>query len=135
MGAIRLDTTYAPLMTFTAEGDLAYPQVLDHFKEYRALLDRDVPYVALFDARRVGTADARCRKAYAEFLGANAQDLRRLCKGAAFVVTSSLIQGTITAVSWLTPLPFPHRTFTRRAEARAWLRERLLGEDAMLLPG
>lgn len=69
--------------------------------------------------------EARGRKAYADFLNANTDDLRLFCKGGAFVLTSSLLQGAMTAILWLAPLPFPHKTFTELDEARAWLRTRI----------
>ncbi len=122
MPAVRTDTTEAPFVTFVVEGDPTFQQVQKHLLDYRAILDRGRPYVAVFDVRSAGMVDARSRKAYADFLNANADDLKLFCRGAAFVVTSSLLQGAITAVLWLAPLPFPHKTFTDLGQARDWLR-------------
>lgn len=125
MGEFYTDDSQAPLIVFTIRGELTFAQLQKHLREYRSVLDRGRPYVLLFDAREAGMADARNRKAYADFLNANADDLKLLCKGGAFVVTSSLIQGAMTAVLWLAPLPFPHKVFTSLGEASTWLRSLL----------
>lgn len=125
MASFVTDTTQAPMLTFRVDGDPTYEQVLAHLQEYREFLARCQPYVVVFDVRDAGMGSAKVRKAYADFLNANAEDLRLFCKGIAFVVTSSIVQGAITAVLWLAPLPFPHKTFGNVEEARAWLRSRL----------
>lgn len=125
MGETLLDVTQAPLFTFTSNGETTIAQVNKHLQEYRSILDRGRPYVVLFDVRTAGMIDAKSRKLYADFLNQNAVDLRLLCKGGAFVLTSSLMQGAMTAILWLAPLPFPHKTFTEMAEARAWLQSRI----------
>lgn len=125
MGEFFTDDSQAPLISFTIRGELTFAQLQDHLRDYRAILDRGRPYVLLFDAREAGMADARNRKAYADFIITYTEDMKLLCKGGAFVVTSSLIQGAMTAVLWLAPLPFPHKVFTDMKEATTWLRSRL----------
>jgi hypothetical protein len=125
MGSIHTDMSEAPLYQFIVDGQPTFAQVEQHLREYRGVITRGRPYSALFDVRTAGMVDARSRKAYADFLNAHATDMKVFCKGAAFVLTSSLLQGAITAVLWLAPLPFPYRTFTDLDEARTWLRSSL----------
>lgn len=125
MGEILLDAAQAPLFSFTFNGNPTHEEQARHLRDYQSILDRGRPFVLLMDARNAGMGDARTRKAYADFLNARSDDLRLLNKGTAFVVTSPLIQGAITAVLWLAPLPFPHKTFTDMGEALKWLRSRL----------
>lgn len=122
MGSILLDSSQAPLYTFVVQGDPTFAQLSDHLRDYRGLLERGRPFTLLFDGRNAGMLDAKSRKAYADFVLTNANDLRLFCKGGAIVVTSSLTMGVMTAVLWLAPLPFPHRTFTSVEDANKWLR-------------
>lgn len=125
MGDVLLDAAQAPLFMFTFTGPLTVEELARHLRDYQNIVDRGRPFVLMFDARNASMGDPKIRKAYADFLNARSHDLRLLNKGTAFVVTSSLIQGAITAVLWLAPLPFPHKTFTSMDDAVKWLQSRL----------
>jgi ABC-type transporter Mla MlaB component len=118
------DLSNFPLVICVASGDLTPDVLTRHFNEYRALLDRDQRYYLIFDASKVGSVDSTARRLYAEFLKANNDDLGRLCIGAAFVITSKVIRGALTAILWLANLPFPMQIVSTRAEALAHI-ERL----------
>jgi hypothetical protein len=122
---VRTDTALAPLITFTLQGDMNHVQLAWHLREYRSFLDRGRPYVALFDMRAAGTFDAKSRKAYADFLNGNAKDLNQLCKGGAFVATSPVVLGALTAVLWQAPLSFPYRILGDVDAGLAWLRRQM----------
>jgi hypothetical protein len=121
VGAIHVDLSNWPLVIFTAEGDLTAPALDAHFREYRALLARKLPYTLLVDATKVNSGDAHVRKLYSEFLSSNAYHLKQYCKGMALIVKSSIIRGAFTALLWLAPLPFPHKVYEDINEARRWL--------------
>ncbi|MBC7173876.1 MAG: hypothetical protein H5U40_15655, partial [Polyangiaceae bacterium] len=42
--------------------------------------------------------------------------------GYAFVISSSLVRGALTAILWLAPMPAPHRVVGTVGEGEAWLR-------------
>lgn len=125
MGDILLDMSEAPLFIFTLEDAPTFDQIQRHLREYQGILTRGRPFVVMFDATKAAMVDAKSRKAYADFLNTNAETMRHLIKAMAFIVTSSLVQGALTAVLWLAPLPYPHKTFTSRDEGRDWLRSKL----------
>lgn len=112
-----------PIVVVNAEGDLPPPLAEQHFRDYRALLDRELRYGLIFDASKVGNVPPQVRKLYAEFLNKNAADFERLCKGVGFVITSAAVRGMLTAVLWLTDLPFPYKIVGSSEEAEAWLRD------------
>lgn len=124
-GFYRIDTTDWPLVLLTTEGDINPADLERHLAEYRALLDRNLPFGVVYDASKIGRVDAHIRRRYAEFHQENNEDFRRLCRGIGFVITSSLVRGALTAVLWMVELPFPYKIFATREEAAAWTRRQL----------
>ncbi len=53
--------------------------------------------------------------------------------GIAFVIHNDLVRGALTAISWLSPLPFPYATFKNLEDALPWARRQLM-ERAKLEP-
>lgn len=51
----------------------------------------------------------------------NASPSVRLVKAHAFVATSTLARGALTAINWVIKRPFEEKTFARPAEGIAWL--------------
>lgn len=62
------------------------------------------------------------RKVMAEALERNATPLIRGCGVA---ISSPLIRGVFTALTWISPPQFPTRVFPRVEEAEAWVRAQL----------
>jgi hypothetical protein len=129
MGKFSFDTSQWPLVVFTAVGALEDHELDAHFKEYLALLRRNKPYVIFMDTTQMTSTTAMFRKRYAEFFKTNETVLKHLCKGGALVITSGIVRGTLTAVLWLTPMPFPHKIVATKEEALAWLRSQLSAAD------
>ena len=65
------------------------------------------------------------RKLYAEWVAENESMLRENVVGIAFVTSSRLIRGVITAVAWINPLSCPHFVSGDKDEAIRWCREQL----------
>lgn len=126
MGAYRFDYKRWPLVFVFCEGELTHAQVESHLREYRELLNRNKTYAMVYDTTAIGSVDAFLRKRYAEFHSLNAADFRRLCKGIAFVIDSGVVRGALTAILWMTELPFPYKVMSHRAEAEEWARKLLL---------
>jgi hypothetical protein len=49
----------------------------------------------------------------------------RYNRGSALVVPNSVLSGIVTAIFWLAPPKFPHRSFTVLADAEVWARSQL----------
>ena len=65
-------------------------------------------------------ADARIRKAQADWLEENEDLLRLTCEAMGFVVEGALLRGMITAVFWLTHTPIPYTTHGSLEAALDW---------------
>jgi hypothetical protein len=87
-------------------------------------------YVALHEAVSVPLLGAKQRAFLAKWVGENADKNHVFCRGVAFVTSSSLVRGIITAVSWMHTHPYPSKTFSEREAALAWLQELLVRRAA-----
>ncbi len=126
MAAPRIDLSRHPLVIVTFDG-LATDR---EFEEYlsamtRQILDRNELSVTILDASRSGRAPATQRKKQAEWLQQHQARLRQYSLGTAFVITSPLVRGVLTAILWMQSLPTPHTVVGTFAEAERWALERL----------
>ncbi len=82
----------------------------------------DAPGRVVFDFAEVGDFNADMRRLLASWRARNRQLIQDRVDAAAYVFTSRLSRGYLTAVDWLKPTPdFARRFFATRAEAVRWL--------------
>lgn len=125
MSALSFNMKNWPVILLTAKGNLTAADGERHLREYRQLLDRNQKFAVICDARETTAAEAKLRKDYAEFLKVNRDDLNRLCKGTAFVISSPLIRGALTAIMWMATMPYPYDIFGSIEEADVWAKAQL----------
>lgn len=77
--------------------------------------------VCVIDLTQAQPGTARQRQLQAAWIGKNEVVLARGFAAAAIVTDSALIRGTVTAVFWIRPLPFPTRVAATLASAESWL--------------
>jgi len=94
-----------------------------------ALLKRKQPYVIIHDARRAARPTPKQRAFAAEKQKLDSDGTRRLLRGVALVTASPLISGVLTAINWITPAPYPMKTFTTMSAADAWATAKLEKQD------
>ena len=80
----------------------------------------------IFDLSNVTHAPASQRKALAEHLERHEEFSTRWTAGAALVVPSAWLRGLVTAVFWISPPNYPHKSFPEPLEAERWAQEQLL---------
>ncbi len=85
-----------------------------------AFLKRREPFVIIHDARRAVRPTPKQRAFAADKQKADAEGSRRLLKGVALVTASPLIAGVLRAINWITPVPYPQKTFSSMETAEAW---------------
>ena len=93
----------------------------------KALLQR--PCAALFDTRDSPPPSAHVRSHMGEFIKDNFAAIERYVAGSAYVFSSPLFQGVLTAVLWITPHPGPYRICRDVEEAERWAKRKVLGEN------
>lgn len=85
-----------------------------------ALQKRREPFVIIHDARRAVRPTPKQRAFAAAQQKLDAESSRRLLKGVALVTASPLIAGVLRAINWITPVPYPQKTFSAMEPAEAW---------------
>lgn len=79
----------------------------------------------VIDLSNVTKAPATQRKALAEHLKRLEEFSERWNAGSALVVPSAWLRGLATAVFWISPPKYPHRTFSELLPGERWAREQL----------
>lgn len=130
---VRIDDSRHPLVVVEFNGT-ATDQEFDAYLEQmtKLVLERRKKNVTIFDATRSGDTSPKQRRKQAEWLKSNAEMLRMYSLGTAFVITSPLVRGMLTAILWITPMPAPHTVVATYGEAERWAIGRL--RDKGLMP-
>lgn len=127
-----VDSSGFPLVRITYEGKIDDDAFRAHLAEYAALIARKQRYALVFDATRSGAPGAAQRRMQADFIEEHRAQLSVLCAGGAFAISSPVIRGALTAILWVTSLPFPHTVVADVKSAEAWARTRLDVGDVAL---
>ncbi len=122
---ITVDTSGAPLLRVTFAGTLDDDAFNAYLAEYRAFLGRGMRYAIVIDASTSGVPSPAQRRLLADSIRDDRPRLRAQCVGGAFVISSTLVRGALTAVLWLQPLPFEYVLVKDVDAAERWCRERL----------
>lgn len=124
----RLDDTRHPLVVVTFEGQLTDDEMTKYLEDMETrVLGRRMPYAVVVDATRSRGIDARQRRIQADWLRRHEAEIRRFNRGTAFVITSPIVRGALTAIFWIQPLPSPHVVVSTFDQAEAWCRAQLAG--------
>ncbi len=124
--AIRMDDSRHPIVVVTFDGpstDAEFRAYLDDMT--RLVVARREPNVTILDARAAGSTPATQRRMQADWLEKHDAELRRYSAGTAFIITSAMVRGILTAILWLQPMAAPHVVVATFEEAEAWAREQL----------
>lgn len=128
--AIDLDDSRFPFIVVTFNG----PTTDESFEAYlQRLTDvsmRDGPKAFLFDATLSEGAPPSQRKRMAQWM---MQDMRKARGGfacVAFVFSSAVSRGVLTAILWLAPLRLRHGIFAERKEAEAFCLAQIAAREA-----
>lgn len=122
---VLVDESRFPLVVVTfreVADDREFDAYLDRMS---ALVRRQKKNVVILDASEAGAAPASQRKKQADWITQNSELLRAHSLGTAFVISSPLVRGMLTAIFWLQPMPNPHAVVGTYAEAERWAIEQL----------
>lgn len=130
MAAIEIDESRWPMIVVTFTGNATEAEFDDYLRRMSEFLQRSEPYVTVLDATRSDVTPATQRRKQADWLRAREASLRRHSAGTAFVISSAVVRGVLTAILWMQPLPQQHVIVATRAEATKWAREQLRSRGA-----
>jgi hypothetical protein len=123
--SIEVDETRFPLVVVTFVGVATDAEFEAYLERMSDVMARREVTATVLDASRAGPTPPKQRARQADWIKANADVLRRYSAGSAFVITSPLIRGLLTAILWLAPMPQAHDVFSSRAAAEQWAVARL----------
>jgi hypothetical protein len=111
------------------------------FEELLRLLDENIKRslaarhktCVIYDSTSGYQASPRIRKRQAEWMKQQSMATRVSCAGIAFVITSAMVRGVLTAVLWLSELPTPYTVVGSMHEAERWC-EKQLAQHGFALP-
>lgn len=123
---VQVDSSRLPLVLIRFEGTLSDEELAGYLAQLtREVISQRQPYGMIFDAQRVAGVTAKQRRMQAEWMAEHEDALRRHSVGNAFVITSPLIRGALTAILWVRPMPGEHVVVSTVQEAERWVTDRL----------
>ena len=118
------EVTHAPTVVVSVRGDtnretlvVLLDQLLAVFRSWSE------PGTVVFDVCDVAGFDANQRRVLATWRAQNQKFLEASIRRVAYVMTSRLVRGYLTAVNWLRPHGIPQRVFPELQLAIDWLAE------------
>ncbi len=98
----------------------------------RALTEKVLQWL-IYDASLGYHASPKVRHLQAQWMETNKELLRLTVGGVAMVFTSPLTRGVLTAIMWVTSMPYPHTVVATVPDAEAWCKVRLAQQSARAL--
>ena len=124
MSEVRFDESRFPLV-IGSFGATTGPEEFEAFLTRLSILLARGRHAFVLDASQAGPLPALLRRRQAAWNAENTTTIIRRSAGVAIVTTSTLVRGTVTAIHWLHPPPYPFTIVATRAEGEAWCLGRL----------
>lgn len=124
---MRFDESEAPLLRVTYPQYATIDVVVQAFEMFCMWSERYKRLAYVIDMTDFNplTAPPKLRKAFADEFQKSRHIIEPATVCEARVVSSSLVQGVITAVDWLTSRSYPAKNFTDHSMATSWVRKML----------
>jgi hypothetical protein len=116
-----IDRTDLPVLRLCYIGDYSDAELATFLGELDGVLKLPGRKLCVFDLIRAATGTARQRQLQGAWIAKNEEALAREFAAAAIVTESAIIRGTVTAIFWIKPLPFPTKVVPTLSDADAWL--------------
>ncbi|MGE0792207.1 MAG: hypothetical protein AB7S26_41425 [Sandaracinaceae bacterium] len=122
---IETDETRWPIVVHRTIGIPSEDDVDRFIDAANAHLQRQEPYVVVFDNTHAGRVPAYMRQRASDWLRENAPRLSRYCLGTALVFKGAALRFVMTGVMLVASHPVPHEVCGTEQEALRWASERL----------
>jgi hypothetical protein len=122
---IQFDETRFPIVVVKFAGTATDAEFGDYLSTMSRMLGKKQVTATILDATEAGATSALQRRRQADWLKKNADVLKLYSVGTAFVITSPLVRGALTAILWVQPMPAPHTLVATLPEAEAWAKKQL----------
>ena len=122
---LYVDRETLPLLRLRYVGDYSDAELSQFLSKLEAVLALPGRKACVIDLSSAAAGSATQRQLHTAWIGKHEQALARGFAAAAIVTDNAIIRGTVTAIFWIRPLPFPTRVTATVASAEAWLRSYL----------
>jgi len=133
---IQVDMARFPIVIVRWQGTNTDAQMLAYLSTMTSIVQRPEPKVIVYDALTAQIPAPSQRRLQGEWMVTHQASMARWGAGTAFVFSSAVMRGALTAVLWLAPIPNGHFVTSTVEEALAWgearLREAQLARAARL---
>jgi hypothetical protein len=123
--SIEIDQSRFPMVYVTFRGIATDAEFQAYLDGMTRMLARRETNVVIMDATQAGRTPPKHRKMQSDWMKAHQDELARHSLGTAFVITSALVRGALTAILWVAPMASPHTVVGTLAEAEQWARDQL----------
>lgn len=127
----RFNTESWPVVQFEFIGRLTSDEIDQYFADADALIVGDKPYACVMDGTHMLVPEAEFVRRQATWIRDHTAGMRRVNRGIAFVVRSTLIRGLVRAVMHFQDLPVSHEWFASLDEAMVWAGARANGQRSL----
>lgn len=133
MHRFELDDRYFPLLIVLAPPSFDDESFADLFKFFEGAFRRRSRYALVIDTSAVvSVPSAKQRALISAWEKVNVQETRRWNVGVSLVVTSALVRGVLTALTWIVPAETQRSTVATRRESVDWCCEQLVADGVAL---
>lgn len=115
--SIHLDDSKFPLIVVTFSGSTSDADFETYLTDLTRVSMRDGPKAFLFDARAATSTPPSQRKRMAHWMMHDMTKARGGFACVAFVFSSAVVRGVLTAILWLAPMRLKHGIFAEIGEA------------------
>jgi uncharacterized protein YejL (UPF0352 family) len=119
---LYVDRETLPLLRLRYVGDYSDGELTEFLRKLEAVLTLPGRKVCVIDLSEATAGTATQRQMQASWIAKQEKVLAREFAAAAIVTDSAIIRGTVTAVFWIRPLPFPTRVTATVNSAEEWLK-------------
>jgi hypothetical protein len=127
MGTIDIDRSDPEVLTVRFRGTVEDAVFQAYLDVIAARVQQGKRYALLIDALEAGVPSPPQRRMQSEFTAKHQKTMVGVCCGIAFVISSPLIRGALTAMLWFQPMPVEHAIVGEVDEGRRWCRAQLSG--------
>lgn len=120
-GSFSIDRSAFPKVMVRYVGAISDDAFRAHLADFSALLAGGKRYGVVFDATSAERPSAVQRRMQSDWIERNKSDIRAMCVGGAFAITSPFVRGAMQAILWVSPMPFEHVLFATVPEAEEWV--------------
>jgi hypothetical protein len=118
---LLVDSTELPLLRLSYAGAYTDVELTSFLSALDAILESPGRKACLIDLLAAKPGSAKQRQMQGAWISAHEKELKGGFVAAAIVTDSAIIRGTVTAVFWVHPLPFPTHVAATLQQAGAWL--------------